>query len=100
MNNKEEVSLKKMDEIKDFDFDINVDISQIILKAENIKTNRKDKKELLLFLGSSLLIVSLVLYLGVFAGAQNLIIYFEIFFFALAPLLIIPAAVAARVKER
>ncbi|HEY5563702.1 MAG TPA: hypothetical protein VIK72_18430 [Clostridiaceae bacterium] len=99
MDNKTELTLKKMDEIKDLDFSMDVDISQIILKAEIIKNKKKDMKEFILFLTSTSTIVLLVYCLIMLEGTQRFILYFEILFFTLAPFMIIPAALSSRVRE-
>jgi len=99
MGNKTEASLKKMDAIKDLDFKMDVDIAQIILKAEMITNKKKDKKEFILFILSAFSLVAFVLFFIILTGAQKIILYFEGAFFTLAPLMIIAAALSARVRE-
>lgn len=73
-----------------FDFDIN--ISEIILKAENIKEKRRNKREFILFILVSLVILAAFTAAALILGPKSLII-FQISFLTLIPWSLIPISI-------
>lgn len=89
---------KKLDDVMKVDFDIDVNIPKIILKAEEIKKKRKEKMQLIFFMASSVLIL-VAAFFAIFFGFGRVILYIEFFFFALYPFMLILAAFKAKHRE-
>lgn len=98
MNKKEELSLKKMDELNNIDFNINISIPDIIERAEKIKRKKKEKIESLIFI----LITSVILISVIFTmimGFSKIFIYIQLAFYTFSPFIILIAAIIVRRNE-
>lgn len=80
---------KKMDVLNEDIFDFDIDTLSIIEQGECIRENKKNKKEFILFILSSIIILSLCSIAIIKTGPKILIIS-QIIIITLAPWLIIP----------
>lgn len=98
-SNKIEESLKKMDLIKDLDFPIEINILEIITKAEEIKEDkRKVKFELLGFI-SMCIVILLTVFAAAISTNPKIILYIEIIIYVFMPFVLIPITKYIKVKE-
>lgn len=88
-------TVKKMDVLNEDIFDLNIDTLSIIEQGECIRENRKAKKEFILFILSSFVILSLCAIVIIKMGPKILIIS-QIFIVIFTPWVIIPALVIKR----
>lgn len=91
-------AIDRIDKLNDIDFDIDINISEIILKAEQVKNKRKDIREFVLFLLVSLSLILAVSIL-ILNGFNKIILYIEIILLVISPYIIIPAAIISKAKE-
>lgn len=82
-------SITKMDILNEDIFDFEIDTLSIIEKGEHIKENRKSKSEFILFILSSMIILSLFAITIIKLGPKVLIIS-QIIIVTIAPWIIIP----------
>ena len=98
IRNKLNAMSDKFDCINELDFDLDVNILNIIQNAEDIKAKKKNKFETLYFLLIAFLILSSLLFIGIASGFKVLI-YGEIFIGALMPFALIPLAQIYKKRE-
>ena len=98
MNKKEELSLKKMDELNNIDFNININIRDIIESAEKIKRKRKEKIESLIFILLTSVILSSIIF-TIMIGFSKIFIYIQFAFYTLSPFIVLFAAIIVRRNE-
>ncbi|MGY0372907.1 hypothetical protein [Clostridium sp. JNZ J1-5] len=89
---------EKMDSISDMDFDLDTNIMDIIVKAEEINYKKKSKRETLYFILAALGILGILAVATVFLEVKH-ILYLQIGFIAAAPLIIVPIVRAALKRE-
>lgn len=89
---------EKMDSISDMDFDLDTNIMDIIVKAEEINYKKKSKRETLYFILAALGILGILAVATVFLEVKH-ILYLQIGFIAVAPLIIVPIVRAALKRE-
>lgn len=89
---------EKMDSISDMDFDLDTNIMDIIVKAEEINYKKKSKRETLYFILAALGILGILAVATVFLEVKY-ILYLQIGFIAVAPLIIVPIVRSALKRE-
>ena len=82
----------KMDVLNEDIFDFGIDTLSIIEQGEHIRENRKSKKEFILFILSSIIILSLSA-IAIIKIGFNLLIISQIIIVTIAPWIVIPALV-------
>lgn len=82
-------SLDTMDKLNEIQFDLDLDIMSIIDEGEKIKASKKDKKEFLLFLFSSYLLLGLIALACIYIN-KNIFIYLQITIIVFLPFVLIP----------
>ena len=82
----------KMDVLNEDIFDFGIDTLSIIEQGEHIRENRKCKKEFILFILSSIIILSLSA-ISIIKIGSNLLIISQIIIVTIAPWIVIPALV-------
>lgn len=87
--------VKKMDVLNEDIFDFKIDTLSIVEKGESIREERKASKELILFILSSFIIVSLYV-LAIIKINFKILIISQIFIGSIAPWIIIPISVIKR----
>ena len=90
--NKLNLTSNKMDVLSEDIFDLHIDTLSIIEQGEHIRENRKAKKEFIIFILSSIVILSLFAIAIIKIGPKLLIIS-QIIIVILAPCIVIPALV-------
>lgn len=98
MNKKEELSLKKMDELNNIDFNIDINIPDIIERAEKIKRKRKEKIESLIFILLTSAILSSIIF-TIMIGFSKMLIYIQLAFYTFSPFIVLFAAIIVRRNE-
>lgn len=96
-NDKFHISLNKMDLIKDLDFELNINIMDIIERAEETKSQNKFRYELLGFIAACTLILTFLI-IFIFSINLKILIYSELILSLLLPLSVIPFSRNAKVK--
>ena len=81
-----------MDVLNEDIFDFGIDTLSIIEQGEHIRENRKCKKEFILFILSSIIILSLSA-ISIIKIGSNLLIISQIIIVTIAPWIVIPALV-------
>lgn len=91
-------ALNKMDEIKNIDYDLNINVFDIISKAEDIKAKKQERKEFVLFIITivSIMISALVI---LFEGYGEILYTYVIVVAVALPVISIPTALIAKSKE-
>lgn len=89
---------EKMDSISDMDFNLDINMMDIIIKAEEINYKKKSKRETVYFILAALGILSILAVTTVFLEVRH-ILYLQIGFVVVAPLIIIPIVRAALKRE-
>lgn len=82
----------KMDVLNEDIFDFHIDTLSIIEQGEQIREDRKSKKEFILFILSSIIILSLSA-ISIIKIGPNLLIISQIIIITIAPWIVIPALV-------
>lgn len=85
------LSLDKMNILNNDISDFPLDIMEIINAGEEIKKKKRALSDFLLFISTSLLLISSVVFITIFIN-QNFFIYFELLTFVFIPIIIIPMA--------
>lgn len=91
-------ALDKMDTLNNMDYDLDVNILEILSKADDISAKRSERKEFILFAFLSTLIMSLALTI-ILTGHGNILLIFQVVISIVMPLLIIPLSLIAKSKE-
>lgn len=86
---------KKMDVLNENIFDFDIDTLSIIEQGECIKENRKNKKEFILFILSSIIILSLCA-IAIIKLGPKLLIMSQIIIVTLVPWIVIPVLAIKR----
>jgi hypothetical protein len=94
---KMEASLKKMNIIEDFDFNLDINTLEIISKAENIVTKKKMRNESFMFILVCIVIISAFAFLAINVDVR-VVIAIEVIISAVLPLTIIPIASMTKAK--
>ena len=89
---------KKLDDVMKVDFDIDINIPKIILKAEEIKKKKKEKMQLIFFM-VLLVVILAAAFFAISFGFGRVILYIEFFFFAMYPFMLVLAAFKAKHRE-
>ena len=92
-----EKSLEKMDSIEALDFNLDINILDIITKAETIKHKKKLRFESIAFISLCLLIISFFIFLALNVNLK-FILFFEVLVSILLPLALIPIAKSAKTR--
>lgn len=93
-----ESSLNKMDELHKLDFDLEINILDIISQGEKIKENRKFKLDIVKFFAISICII-LFITISTVIFKTRFFFYFYIALSTLIPFTLIPIAKFSRAKE-
>lgn len=96
-NKKLHNSLEKMNIVDSLNFPIDINILEVINKAELIKTKKKRTKEYLIFIFACIVIIASFIFLSLKIDIK-VIIYTELAISIFLPLMLIP--IAAKIKTR
>lgn len=92
-----QISMNTMNLLNDLDFELDINIMDIIEKAAIVKREKKSMYELFGFITICILIISFIVILA-FSINIKFLIYSEILFSALLPLIVIPISRNTKAK--
>ena len=91
-------SMSKMDVLTEDNFDLDINIMEIISKGEKVRNKASDTKEFIKFILSAILILTTLILLTVLIN-HNIFIYWQLIVFFIIPFTLIPLAKLSLSKE-